>query len=253
MRILLAAFYKPGVLALKQLFDMGFSPKQIRLLTHDLDRNKELLQLAEEKEIQYTTDHVKKCLVQEWIDEFAPDVMFSLYYRYIIPGRILKMLPMGGVNLHPALLPKYRGCFSAPWAIINAEGYTGFTYHYMLEEADTGHIILQGKVCMKPNDTAFTLYHRIIDAGMSRFRDVFRLVVEERYQGKPQEGAPSYYPRQVPYDGYIDPSWDEVFIERFIRAMYFPPFPPAVVKIKGREYKVKSMSDYKKLIRGTGL
>jgi len=253
MRILLAAFYKPGVLALNQLFDMGFSPRQIRLLTHDLDRNKELLQLAKDKGILYTTDYIKKRLAQEWIEEFAPNVMFSLYYRYIIPGHILKILPMGGINLHPALLPKYRGCFSVPWAIINGEEYTGFTYHYMIEEVDAGPIVLQERVRIKPDDTAYSLYHRIIDVAMSRFKDVLRLVVEERYKGKPQKGIALYYPRQIPYDGYIDPTWDEKFIERFIRAMYFPPFRPAVVKIKGKEYEVESMTNYKKLVQELGL
>jgi len=251
VRILLACFYKPGVLALKQLLQMGFPHENIQVLTHDVDRNDELIDFLRKQGIAFTTEHIES--LQSCVEDFAPDVMFSLYYRYIVPGHILKILALGGINLHPALLPKYRGCFSVPWAIINGEEYTGFTYHYMIQGVDAGAIILQEKVRIAPDDTAYTLYHRLIDAAMIRFKDVFSLVVKERYKGRPQEGTPSYYPRRVPYDGYIDPTWDERFIERFIRAMSFPSFRPAVVEINGQEYEVESMVDYTKLIQERGI
>lgn len=251
IRTLVACFYKPGVLALKQLLEMGLPREDIRVLTHHADRNEELIGFLHKQGIAFTTEQIRS--VDSWIEDFAPDVMFSLYYRYIVPGHVLKMLPMGGVNLHPALLPAYRGCFSTPWAIINGEEYTGFTYHYMTEGVDTGPIVLQEKVRITPEDTAYTLYHRLIDAAMNRFKDVFRLVVEERYEGRPQKGPSSYYPRQVPCDGYIDPKWNEQLIEHFIRAMFFPPFRPAVVKIQGREYEVESMARYRELIQKRGV
>jgi len=245
MRVILAAFYTPGIRAIEHLIQAGYRPEQMRLLTHDMDRNQALLAFAAAHGIETKTFSVKSAEAQAWIEEFQPDVIFSLYFRDIIPQRILDIPQLGAVNLHPSLLPKYRGTFSAPWAIINGERYTGFTYHYMVREVDAGNIILQRRVPIKPDDTAYSLYHRLITEGMAAFGEVYRLVVEEGYKGQPQTGEPSYYPRQVPFGGYIDPRWDRNQVERFIRAMYFPPFKGARVKlVGGGEQEVRSLAEY---------
>ena len=61
----------------------------------------------------------------------------------MIIKEILNIPKYGGINLHPSLLPKYRGTFSCPWAIINNEKKTGITYHFMNEKFDDGKIVLQ--------------------------------------------------------------------------------------------------------------
>ncbi len=77
------------------------------------------------------------------------------------------------------------------------------------------------------------------------FGEVFRLVVQEKFAGLPQVGEPSYYPRKVPSGGVIDPTWPRTQIDRFIRAMYFPPFKGAVVRLQdGSDKEVLSMQEY---------
>jgi len=71
---------------------------------------------------------------------FNPDIIISMYYSYIIPGDILTK---NSFNLHPSLLPKYRGCSSLTWAMINGDKEAGFTYHFMNEKIDDGKIILR--------------------------------------------------------------------------------------------------------------
>jgi methionyl-tRNA formyltransferase len=156
---------------------------------------------------------------------------------------------LGAVNLHPSLLPRYRGTFSAPWVIINGERKTGFTYHYMLQTIDTGNIILQKQIFIRRDDTALALYNRLLVEGMKSFKTVFNLVTKENYGGTPQQGEASYYGRKVPYGGYIDVSWPIETIERFIRAMYFPPHKSALVRlVDGSEQEVDTIGEYQSLV-----
>jgi len=245
MKILFAAFHTPGIRAIECLIQRGFRPQQIRLLTHNVDRNQALLDFSVMHGIETKMFSARSTEAYHWITEFRPDALFSLYFRDIIPKTILDIPAAGAVNLHPSLLPKYRGTFSAPYAIINGEKYTGFSYHYMLPAVDAGNVILQRQVPIKPDDTAYSLYHRLIIEGMAAFDEAFRLVTEEHYPGQEQVGEPSYYSRRVPFGGYIDPRWSREHIDRFIRAMYFPPFKGACVRlIGGREKELHSLEEY---------
>ena len=248
MKVLIAGFYTPAIAGVQYLLGNGTLPADIRLLTHDLERNQFLIAYAQKHGISYTVQHIREIQVQKWIEEFQPDVLFSLYYRDIIPQRILEILRFGGLNLHPSLLPRYRGTFSIPWAVINGETHTGFTYHYMEKEVDAGKIVLQRSIPIDPDDTAYSLYHRLIEVGMKAFGEAFHLVIHKRHQGYPQVGEPSYFPRNLPYDGYIKPHWNRDQIDRFIRAMYFPPYRGAVLKLDDQEYEIQSIDEYDALV-----
>lgn len=249
MNVLLAAFYTPGIRAMEYLIQRGFQPQQIRLITHDLPRNETLIAYAAPHDIETKTLSIKSVEAHNWVKEFQPDVIFSLYFRDIIPKTILEIPPLGAVNLHPSLLPKYRGALSAPHVILNGEKITGFSYHYMIPEVDAGNIILQRQVAVLPDDTAYSLYHRLIIEGIYAFDEVFSLVTEKRYLGRKQQGDPSYYPRKVPFGGYIDPGWTREQIDRFVRAMYFPPFKGARVKLTGgQEKEISCIVEYDTLV-----
>ncbi|MFW6126036.1 MAG: methionyl-tRNA formyltransferase [Chloroflexota bacterium] len=249
MNILLAAFYSPGIRAIEYLIQRGFEPRQIRLISHDLPRNQTLMVFAGSHNIEWTTLAIRSTDALEWVRDFRPDVLFSLYFRDIVPEAVLGIPRLGAVNLHPSLLPKYRGAFSAPHVILNGERRTGFTYHYMLPQVDTGNIILQVEVSVSPNDTAYSLYHRLIIEGMAAFDEAFRLVTETQFPGGKQTGEPSYYPRRLPNNGYIDASWSREQIDRFIRAMYFPPNKGAVVRVAGgAEREVSCLAEYDTLV-----
>ena len=245
--VILAAYGTPGIAALETLFALGLSPERIGLLTHESDsRNRPLWEFAQAKNIDLVkySSHSEKAAM--WINGRKADVLFSVHYRTRITGRILKALRYGAINLHPSLLPKYRGYFSTPWAIINGEKYTGFTYHYMDEKFDLGNIILQKPVRIRRYDTSFSIFHKLAIDGLRYFETVYKKVIEKNENGIPQPKGGSYYPRKVPFGGIIDPDWDEVKIERFIRAMYFPPYKGAVVRLPDGDHEVKSIEEYRR-------
>jgi len=107
---------------------------------------------------------------------------------------------------------------------------------------DEGRIIIQERIKIEDFDNQGTLYNRVMFNSLVRFKEVLSLVINN-FAGYAQVGDSSYYKRGCPYNGIIDNEWDDNFIERFIRAMVFPPY--SVAMYKNRE--VKSFSEYLEL------
>lgn len=246
--IVLAAYGSPGVLGAQHLLDMGFEASSIGLLTHAEDeRNAPLISFASEKGIDICQASVKDPASLIWLTKRRPDALFSLHYRDKIPGEMLAVPKFGGVNLHPSLLPRHRGCFSIPWAIIEGDSITGFSYHVMTENFDEGTLLLQREVPIKNTDTAYSLFHQLIEEGMAAFSEVVELALSGA-KGVQQEGQGCYHSRAVPFDGVIDPSWSREQVDRFIRAMHFPPHKPAMLQINGKLEPVDSLKAYDALV-----
>lgn len=247
-KVIIASYGTPGILGIQTLFGIGLTPNQIGLVTHDKDdRNLPLHLFAVANDIEVVQYKVNSKELHGWISAQKPNLLVSLHYRDRIPKNILEIADCGCINLHPSLLPKYKGCFSIPWAIINRESETGYSYHYMVENFDEGNIIYQGTIPISKHDTAFSLFYKLIVEGLKAFENVLRLVLEKRILGKEQTGEGSYYPRKLPFNGIINPDWDIKRIDRFIRAMYFPPFKGALAEIHGRSYEISSIAQYLKI------
>lgn len=184
----------------------------------------DLAALCEEKNIAYSTD---KIAVENM--PFVPDVICSIYYRYIISGDVIDAVRGKIFNLHPSLLPKYRGCSSLTWAMINQEPHAGYTYHYIDAGCDTGDIIMQDVLPIEVWDTQQSLYQRAMERALDQFELAVAFVLEGR-AGQPQRGTPTYYPRGCPHDGVISDDWTPSQIRAFIRAMINPPLPVATYR-----------------------
>jgi methionyl-tRNA formyltransferase len=197
------------------------------IFTHKKN-NDSLIEFATSLKLNVFTTSINNCY-----DEIKgkSGLLLSIHYRNIIKNNILKEFQGIKINLHPSLLPDYKGCFSSVWAIINGEKETGITYHILTEDIDAGNILIQEKIKINQDDTAYSLFHKLITLGIQLLPRLFMLV-ENNYGGTPQylTGHERYYKRQLPYDGLIDPNWEEDKKERFIRAMYFPPYEGAVLK-----------------------
>ena len=187
--------------------------------------------------------------VLEAANRFQPDLILSMYYRHILPEELLNLAPRGALNFHPALLPRHRGCFSAVWAILEGDHDTGVTCHRMVPAVDAGEIVDQVAVPIHSTDTALSLYYRLVDAAVDLFECVVRRSEQAELRGRPQQGEASYHRREVPYGGLIDPSWPRDRIERFIRAMDFPPYPPASVEVDGTRIPVRSLAEFNTVMR----
>lgn len=234
MKIILCGYQYTGCYALKRLMEQGHN---VFVYTHPTEHSIcDLAGLCEKWKIPYTFEKIDLNNMP-----FIPDVICSIYYRYIINSDVIQMAKGKIFNLHPALLPKYRGCSSLTWAIINGEEKCGFTYHYIDSGCDTGKIIIQKSIKIEEFDTQLTLYNRVMFESMKYFEEALRLVIDA-YEGIEQEGEASYYRRGCPMNGELTDDMDEELKERFIRAMIYPPYPAAM-------YRGKEMLTYSQYLK----
>lgn len=218
MNVILCGYNWVGCKALKILIEKGHN---VFVYTHDSPYYiPSLVDLCKKYDIEYTTDNINNHL------NVNPDVICSIYYRNIISKSVIDSCKGKIFNLHPSLLPKYRGCSSISWAMVNGEKETGFTYHYIDEGCDTGDIIYQDKICIEDWDTQETLYMRTMFESIKKFDYVFKFVLDGK-TGLKQNCGSSYYKRGCPNNGNISPEWSINKKERFIRAMIYPPLPVA--------------------------
>ncbi len=210
---------------------------KVEVFTHESPSHvSDLFAYAKRKSVEVRTEAI--CL--DSLD-YRPYLICSIYYRNKISADVINISTHGGINLHPSLLPKYRGCSSLTWAMVNGDESAGFTYHYLDERFDNGNILIQDSVPIEPFDLQSTLYQRTMFMAMDRFLDAVTLALSSD-EGRVQFGDASYYKRGAPYGGVIDPSWSAEMVERFIRAMTNPPYPPA-------EYKGEPVPDFATYLR----
>lgn len=167
------------------------------------------------------------------LKEIQPEIIFCIGGMQIIPPEILRLPRLGCLNIHPALLPKYRGRYSTAHAIFNGEKYTGVTLHWMDKGVDSGPVISQEKIIIEPTDTAKTLYQKFTSVGAQMFEKFLThwLSGAEITAVLQNDAEATYYPKGLPGGGEIDWSWSGEQIHNFIRAMTFEPFSPPSFKI----------------------
>lgn len=109
------------------------------------------------------------------------DLFVVVAFR-ILPDVVFDMAPKGSINLHPSLLPNYRGAAPINWAIIKGEKITGVTIIYIRKEIDAGNIILQKKEPLHEDDTAGTLHDRLSKVGADLLMKAIDNIAENKVQ-----------------------------------------------------------------------
>ena len=103
------------------------------------------------------------------------DYIIGVHFPYIVPDAVLEVPRIGVVNLHPALLPFNRGWHTPSWAILDGTPI-GATLHFMDSGIDTGDIVAQTPVEVRPEDTAHSLYRRLLEAEVELFEEAWPLL-----------------------------------------------------------------------------
>ncbi len=103
----------------------------------------------------------------EKIKSLDPDLIVVVAYGLFIPSQILSIPKHKTLNIHPSLLPQYRGAAPMQWSLINGDTKTGVTILYVTPEMDAGDMLLQKEIIIDPNDTFETLHDRLSNLGAS--------------------------------------------------------------------------------------
>jgi methionyl-tRNA formyltransferase len=163
----------------------------------------------------------------ETLDIGYPDLIFSFYYRSMLPMPLLKRARLGAYNMHGSLLPKFRGRAPLNWAILKGATETGVTLHEMVEKPDAGRIVDQQAVPIGPDENAVEVFRKMTGAAEAVLRRSIKNLILGKAKLTPQNlAAGSYYGRRTPEDGRIDWSRSAREIHDLVRAVA-PPFPGA--------------------------
>jgi methionyl-tRNA formyltransferase len=162
--------------------------------------------------------------VLEKIREKDAEVAVLGYFGLIIPQELLSIFPKGIVNIHPSLLPKYRGPTPVQTAILNGDKKTGVSIILLDNEVDHGPILFQKEKEMLPSDTTDSLHEKLFSLGAELVEDVLPKYLQGELQPIEQDHKSATFTKQLSRnDGHIDidspPAKDK--LNRMIRA-YFP-------------------------------
>src|SRR5271167_1260589 len=176
-----------------------------------------------------------------------PDAIVVVGYGRIIPQWMLDLPPLGNINLHASLLPKYRGAAPIQWAIANGETITGVTTMRIDAGLDTGDILLQQELAIAPADTAETLAPRLAEIGAALMAETLRELQAGSIHPRPQDNSQATLaPILKKEDGLIDFSHSAA--EIFNRMRGFQPWPGAYTKFRGKNLQVWRLAAFERAL-----
>jgi len=166
-----------------------------------------------------------------------PDGIVIVGYGRIVPQWMLDLPPLGNINLHASLLPKYRGAAPIQWAIARGESITGVTTMKIDAGLDTGDILLQRELPIAPNDTAETLGSKLATMGADLTVETLRGLQAHNIQPRPQDHSQTTLaPILKKEDGLIDFSCSAS--ETLNRMRGFQPWPGAYTQFRGKNLQI---------------
>lgn len=127
------------------------------------------------------------------LQELRPDLIVVVAYGKILPKEILDLPPLGCINVHGSLLPRYRGAGPIQWSVINGEAVTGVTTMYMDVGMDTGDMILKAETPIGEEETAGELFDRLCLIGADCLADTLALLKAGKAPRTPQDEAQATY------------------------------------------------------------
>lgn len=170
------------------------------------------------------------------LKELSSDLMVVVAFR-ILPEVVFSLPPLGTVNLHASLLPKYRGAAPINWAIMNGETKTGLTTFYIRKKVDTGDMILQRKIEIHPEENFGELHDRMAQLGADVLLETVDLIDKGGVRALKQDDAQATpAPKITPEHCRIDWSRQATEIKNQIRGL--APSPGAFTFFRGKILKI---------------
>ena len=123
----------------------------------------------------------------ELVRSLEPDLIAVAAYGKLLPEDILNVPPLGSINVHSSLLPKYRGAAPINWAVLNGETETGVSIMYMAKELDAGDVILQKSIAIGETEDAQALTARLAELGAEALSEVVGALADGTASRTPQD------------------------------------------------------------------
>ncbi|MCX5859176.1 MAG: methionyl-tRNA formyltransferase [Proteobacteria bacterium] len=170
------------------------------------------------------------------MEKLNPDFVVVAAYGGILPGTLLHLPRRGCLGVHPSLLPLYRGANPIRWALLQGETRTGVTIFELAEGIDTGRIILQQALEIRPDDDFGSLSARLAETGAGLLVDALRLFASGKTVFPAQEGPATEAPMFSRENEKLDWSLPAGKVSNWIRAL--SPSPGAHVFYREKRLKI---------------
>lgn len=186
-------------------------------------------------------EKLREPLFLDTFRRLAPDLVIVAAFGQILPGEIIHAPREGCINIHPSLLPKYRGAAPINWAIIRGEPTTGVTIMQMDEGVDSGAILLQEETPIGPGETFGELHDRLALLGAGLLIRTLEMRASGTLRPQPQaEDLATFAPRLDREDGRIHWDRDCRTIVSLVRGL--SPVPCAYTFLDGKKLKIFTAS-----------
>jgi methionyl-tRNA formyltransferase len=173
----------------------------------------------------------------EFLRALAPEAMVVVGYGQIIPQAVIDLAPLGIVNVHASLLPKYRGAGPVQWAILNGETRTGVTTMRIDAGLDTGDMLLKSWTEIGPDENAIELGQRLAAMGADLLVETLAGLAAGSIVPEKQDASQATYARLLKKeDGIVDWSLPALAIHNRVRGLQ--PWPGARTTFRGQTLHV---------------
>lgn len=168
---------------------------------------------------------------------FAPELIVVAAFGQILPDAILDLPKLGCLNVHPSLLPRYRGASPIATAILQGDEITGVTIMLLDAGMDTGPILNQREMPISADDTTGSLASKLAQAGAQLLVETLPLWIDGQIKPQPQEENRASYSKVISKsDGEID--WRLSTLELWRRVRAFDPWPGCYTWWRGKRLKL---------------
>ena len=195
-------------------------------------------QLAEQNHIPvWQPTSLKTPEIQSKLSEIAADVMVVAAYGLLLPKVVLEMPPLGCLNIHASLLPRWRGAAPIQRALLAGDEETGICIMQMDVGLDTGHVLMQSALPIDAEDTAQTLHDKLAELGAESIVKALGLLAQGNLISVPQNESKATYAAKLS-KGEARLDWHNSADElaRAVRA--YNPFPVAQLILKGEVVRI---------------
>jgi len=256
MKTVVLAYHTIGCRGIEALMRNGFDIDAVFTHTDTPDETiwfESVAQLAASRGIPvHAPEDINHPLWVQKIQEMAPDILFSFYYRQLIRSPILDIPEKGCLNLHGSLLPKYRGRVPINWVLVNGETETGVTLHFMTSRPDDGDVVCQRRFPISRADTAKTLHEKAAAATTEMLDEILPRILDNTAPREPQDHtAATYYGGRSPQDGEIDWTRSATQVRDLVRAVT-QPYPGAFSHVGDRKVLFWAVSEADAVSHGSG-
>ena len=174
------------------------------------------------------------------LSEIKPDVVITSAYGQILSDAFIAAPKRAIFNIHPSMLPKYRGATPVQTALLNGDKKTGVTLLFTIKELDAGNIIIQEQTDILPDETAAELMPRLFQKSAELLPQAFAKLADPNFKGQPQIASEVTHSKKITKeDGRIN--WQESATRIFNRYRAYQPWPGVVSSFNGANVQFMKM------------